>query len=520
MFKKIFLVIYLPLFCAISLGFLLYLFVDSTRSKKSLAELSTAHVALTKLSIESIIDDIHYDLRHLEENPLLIAAVNEPSPDNYKALAKRFFSFIQDRPFYDQVRLLSDRGKELVRVNHGVNSPQVVASEYLQDKSNRYYFIDAIALNAGAVFMSPFDLNLEKGQVERPFRPMIRVGTPVADANGRKKGVLLLNFRGDVLIDLYKGSKINMKINHWMLNKDGYWFVHEDPSWEWGFMFGNNKKLQTANPEVAKKIFGSQNGQFEYRDTVYSFDTVYPYGIMLGHEKEKIPKQIWKIVETIPYRSYSMFRPRNDLAIPILSYIGVLLLSAIMTWRIADYREKYLLSVQQLKLAATHDAVTGLPNRTLLEDRAELAMAHADRNKTDIGIMYMDLDGFKPINDKHGHPVGDMVLVEIAKRLKKCIRMSDTVARVGGDEFVIMIAPINHPGDVRPVAEKIIRAIERPIIADEITLRVSASLGIAVYPRTSKIFDHVVRSADAAMYRAKKDPDNAIHESETSFSSP
>ncbi|MCB1324054.1 MAG: EAL domain-containing protein [Spirochaetales bacterium] len=152
---------------------------------------------------------------------------------------------------------------------------------------------------------------------------------------------------------------------------------------------------------------------------------------------------------------------------------------------------------------AFHDDLTGLANRTLLKERLELELAHAARNDSRLAVMFCDLDGFKNVNDSLGHPAGDALLVEIAGRLMKCTRRSDTVARQGGDEFIIVLPAIRDVEAAREIAQKMLRVLEEPFSHHGMQLSVSGSIGIALYPEAGNDSDTLLRSADAAMYLAK-----------------
>ena len=158
---------------------------------------------------------------------------------------------------------------------------------------------------------------------------------------------------------------------------------------------------------------------------------------------------------------------------------------------------------QALAHQALHDHLTGLPNRLLLEDRLSQALTQMDRGSKG-ALLYLDLDHFKPINDRLGHPVGDRVLQEVASRLRAGVREDDTVSRQGGDEFVLLLVRLADPRDAARVAGKLIHAIEQPIHIDGHELSVSASIGIALLPQDGRDNGTLTKAADAALYHAKQ----------------
>jgi diguanylate cyclase (GGDEF)-like protein/PAS domain S-box-containing protein len=153
---------------------------------------------------------------------------------------------------------------------------------------------------------------------------------------------------------------------------------------------------------------------------------------------------------------------------------------------------------------AGHDALTHLPNRNLLTDRLRQGIAQALRTQTLLAVCYLDLDGFKPINDRHGHDVGDRVLVAVAERLSSIVRDTDTVARIGGDEFVLLLTGASNPADFRPVLDRLVAEIAAPYRIDNRVLTVTASIGVAICPLDDADPDTILRHADQAMYEAKE----------------
>jgi diguanylate cyclase (GGDEF)-like protein/PAS domain S-box-containing protein len=164
-----------------------------------------------------------------------------------------------------------------------------------------------------------------------------------------------------------------------------------------------------------------------------------------------------------------------------------------------------LLEEQTLKLQhqAHHDALTNLPNRILFRDRLSQAIISSKRNGSIFALLFIDLDQFKKINDSLGHHIGDEVLIESANRLKSTIREGDTLSRLGGDEFTIIIKDLTTPQDASIIAQKIINIIKKPINIDKHTLYISSSIGISIYPDDAINADNLIKYADAAMYKAK-----------------
>ncbi len=169
--------------------------------------------------------------------------------------------------------------------------------------------------------------------------------------------------------------------------------------------------------------------------------------------------------------------------------------------------EKALATLAQKEAQARHlghhDVLTGLPNRSLLQDRFHQAIAQAERRHNPLGLIMVDLDNFKHVNDKLGHACGDKLLQSVATRLIKAIRGADTACRYGGDEFVIMLPLIDNPHTANALAVEIGGRLSEPYILDGHKIHMAVSVGLAVYPGDGKNFDELIRQADFAMYHAK-----------------
>lgn len=166
---------------------------------------------------------------------------------------------------------------------------------------------------------------------------------------------------------------------------------------------------------------------------------------------------------------------------------------------------------EAIKHMATHDALTGLPNRRLFNDRIELEMAHAKRQQTYLAVLLLDLDNFKDVNDSLGHSVGDLVLIEVGTRLQDILRESDTVARMGGDEFMIILPEIEVKKNIEGTIKRVLETISQPITIQDYIIELKTSIGIAFYPDDGNDVDTLIKNADIAMYRAKDLGGNTFH---------
>jgi diguanylate cyclase (GGDEF)-like protein len=169
----------------------------------------------------------------------------------------------------------------------------------------------------------------------------------------------------------------------------------------------------------------------------------------------------------------------------------------------AEVQERKL-AEQQIRYLANHDALTGLPNRRLLEDRLEQAMEMGRRNNRPVAIQFIDLDRFKPINDRLGHRIGDLLLRAVAARLRGLLRAVDTVSRVGGDEFVLVLPDVQSASAAGEIAQKVLGVLAQPYMVEGHELSVTPSIGISLFPDDGTDAETLLGCADVAMYHAKK----------------
>ncbi len=181
------------------------------------------------------------------------------------------------------------------------------------------------------------------------------------------------------------------------------------------------------------------------------------------------------------------------------SFFEMLLLSLSMASRIHGLQQ----SEVTLKQLAHHDPLTGLANRTQLTQQLQQAVARSRRDNTQFAVLMLDLNGFKPVNDRYGHAVGDQLLIEIGRRLLAGVRSTDIAARVGGDEFIVLVEAVTGLNHARAIADKLVLQLSQPVQVGELTVRVGASVGIALYPLQSEDIDRLLQLADEDMYRVK-----------------
>jgi len=273
-----FLLIFIPTAVLLFLGSLTLYYIENNTLRRIIQNQEIAVLDkqedLIKIDFQGVISDLLYlatqsGLHSTMQSDELVAEPN---------LAKEFLEFARYKGIYDQVRLLDGAGMEKTRINYHSGRPKVVPDDRLQFKGRRYYFADTIELNHGEVFVSPFDLNIEKGEIERPIKPMIRFGTPVFDANGEKKGAVVLNYLGAHLTEKLRVISNTVPGANLLLNSDGYLIVCPDREDEWGFMYadGKDRTYRINHPIVWRQLQTKESGQFKNNGALYTYNTIYP----------------------------------------------------------------------------------------------------------------------------------------------------------------------------------------------------------------------------------------------------
>ncbi len=313
--------------------------VDSQQTELKLKEVGRLETQKEVINryIQAIATDVLTVSKHYELHLLL----NTGSDRHRESLGNEFLWFSRIKKIYDQVRLLDERGMELLRVNYHNGAPRIIPDGELQFKGGRYYFDDTFKLLENEVFVSPFDLNIEQGEIEQPIKPMIRFGTPIFDRSGRKRGVVLLNYLGATLLERMKKISDNESGDLMLLNSKGYFLCGPRREDEWGFMYDDKKDRTFArsNPEAWKMVLNAESGQFSDLHGLFTFMTIRPFTqaqisstgsgepFKPSEKMIKGPEYNWKLISHIA-PSAMPWKQNALLSKMLLVYAAMLLLSA------------------------------------------------------------------------------------------------------------------------------------------------------------------------------------------------
>jgi diguanylate cyclase (GGDEF)-like protein/PAS domain S-box-containing protein len=240
-----------------------------------------------------------------------------------------------------------------------------------------------------------------------------------------------------------------------------------------------------------------------------------PRVLQSGRHSPKFYKEMWDTLQADGHWSGEIWNKRKNGEV----YPEILTISAVLddAGKVQNYVALFndITAIKehqaQLERIAHYDTLTKLPNRTLLADRLTQSMVQVRRRKSSLAVVFLDLDKFKEVNDAYGHDVGDKLLIVISRRLKEALRDVDTLARIGGDEFVAVLMDIERGEDCEPVLERLLEAASGSVTVEGIMLKVSASMGVAIYPQDGVDADQLMRHADQAMYVAKHEGKNCYH---------
>ena len=495
------------------------------QQKTIIADIRNDELTKVNQAATSIVKDIEVNHSNLMFLSDLLELKTITEEDRYvgqldgkakEELSQLYLRFALRKNVYDQIRFLDSKGEEIIRINYNNGSPQVVPDSELQNKAGRYYFDDAMKLSRDQVYISPFDLNIENNQIELPFKPMLRFATPTFDLSGNKTGVVVLNYLGEYLLQNFLEVSQNSFGSPELLNSDGYWLSSNDSKQEWGFMFKNKKQETYAlnYPKVWDVMQERNQGQFVVEEGLFSFVKINPLGNGLvtsngfsepiGYSNQVFSSSdyYWIVVSRVSKEALE--EETNALTYRfVVIWVVIVVLGVVTSYFYAQNLTIRRAYDEQIRVLASHDGLTGLPNRNRFNEYFKQSLAQAKRYQRHVALMFMDLDGFKLVNDTYGHRVGDLLLIEVAGRIKNSLREFDMVARVGGDEFIVLLTEVDNKKEVDEIKKRISDAISPAFLLEGVTCHVGISIGCAIYPTDGTIDNELIAKADTEMYAVK-----------------
>ncbi len=461
-----FLLIFIPLIvlCLVAIG--AYLYGDALRLRQSIESNEERIANLLGRFLGEELSRVHGDVQYLASQSILERFLRGET-HLADAIAADYARFATRREFYEQIRVLDPTGAELVRVNYRGGKASVVDRSALRDKGERYYFHEAMAMPPGQVYVSPFDLNVEDGRIEQPFRPVIRFAIGIDAPGGRRLGVLVLNFDGRSLLEAFRRLSVESRGKTWLLNAGGYWLSSPDESERWGFMQadGDGASLKNRHPELWEQLRDSDARKVSIdgalltqarlcgvSDCNSSRSSSSAPAHQLPYDASDLP---WRIASYVPAADASGLGLVSPQVGVLLAFIGVLLivagLAAVAAWRMAHALESLKLTDAALLRSEERFRVLleAAPDAIIISDESGRIVHANERAATDFGytpdqLLALGIEDLVPIESRDRHVA---LRTEYMKKPEtRAVRPVEMHGRrADGSEFPVEIslAPVN-----------------------------------------------------------------------------
>lgn len=445
---------------------------------------------------ENVVDNSDYFMSIGTENESMVK----------NRLTDLFVEILEDKSIYSQIRLLDTSGNELIRVNNS-KEIEIIDQDELQNKSNRDYFTEAIKLPVDSIYISKIDLNVEGGEIEyvdgEPI-PTIRFASPVYE-DGEIMGIVVINVLADHILNITNKLEYNILNNIEVVNNDGYYLVSNDHS-TFGFEFDNDENYEKFSDFELNEKCGFN--YYEINGITYS-----SYYLCVDEIENFVSNDLMSNINISSAESGLYFTSSIDfdaLGVYDLSYLFLffsvfldLVISFVISKLMDSNTKFYQENLSFVEKNSNYDFLTNLGNRFKLKKY----MISLLQQKEIFSVLFLDLDGFKAVNDTYGHDVGDLALIEVANRYQKSVRKNDKVFRLGGDEFVIVLIGCDDKKVISGICKQIIDNISSEMVLDNNHCSVGVSIGVTISDGLTD-YDTLLIQADQAMYNIKNTTKN------------
>ncbi len=506
-------------FMILSSSFVLYRHENIKIEKNSKAknveniqlELAELEQKLIKKEFSRLISDILILKDIIEED------VNDQDGiSSLKSSQKILIGVLKNKKIYDQLRYIDEQGNEIIRVDLENDKPVIYEGEQLQNKADRYYFVDTMKTSEGEIYTSKLDLNVENGKIEQPIKPVIRVATKIYDKNKKEKGIVILNYYADIMIDDFVNVSKSRVGSSYLLNEDSYFISNvENPESEFAFMYEEKQDINFKNayPLAYNEIFNNNKDFFETDTDIFFAKRVVVFNDDDGRGiKIPVDKMILGDGDLIVVSHISKHEHKDlymgsfydnvyeiidkDIASLVIIFVLSILFAFIIFSRIKQrIQEKYL---------SEFDEATAVLNRRAGLEKIEKLINKTRAMNTDVAIIFVDVNGLKSVNDILGHNFGDELIKTSAQIMKDTIRQNDILFRYGGDEFVMCLSKVGYE-EAENLWARILKQIDEVNKNNNLQYNISLSHGVSVIDKEEKNIDlkYYIDQADENMYKEK-----------------
>lgn len=502
-------------FLVLSIGYLIVAVVVKTKENaiqrenilNTQQELADVEREIISNRVSRLVSDVLYTADNFQ--------LNSAEGDDYAEVKRQWLVFSERKKIYDQIRFIDLDGNERVRVNYSGTGAQVVADTALQNKKDRYYFKDSVALQKNQVFISPLDLNVENNVVEQPEKPMIRLATPCYDSAGQQQGIVVLNYSAQDMLQQVRKIASTSTGAVFMLNADGYWLYNSaDSSTEWAFMYEDRaqQSFATDYPEVWQQVLAGSSGVSVTKQGVFSYTNVLANDAFVpdaGNGRIQSTCGDWYIVTFIdPQSAAGRLFTGGTTAVMLTAMQEnpfVYLMILIVSFLLAAFFSFNKLEKDRIRYFSEYDVMTGVYNRRAGFAKLDQMYKTGVKHECHISVCFIDINGLKEVNDFLGHEAGDELILTVADGIRAHIRKTDFVSRLGGDEFLIVFETAGK-AEAEMIWQNIVQYYERINEQENRKYIVSVSHGIETFHcDTNEYIDTVVNHADEKMYNEKRE---------------
>lgn len=628
--------ILIPLTVLLSVSMLIVSYTTEENDKARLGNAATDLMTMASNQIHESLNHVTADMAHLLQSSTLRRYLNNPASE--KDLITEWQRFMLVEKHYDQIRFIDTNGIEKIRLDFHNGKPLVISKSELQNKSSRYYFREAMALEPGEIYASALDLNVEHGKVVVPYQPTMRFAIQITDESNQTQGLLVVNYAAHQLLQNLRNLALDQYQDIYLINQQGYWILGPKFEMEWGFMFSEMNqaasRFNASYPKIWTRLMKESHGIEYFDDKAVGFHTLstsngrslidttrrllpfngtdFPWSvvtkvdraylansqkvfpnaallhsalivttllaaIIMSHyilrlttgirekglaeknakaEADRLQSILSNLQDGILFidtnRNIQSCNPaaerifclddtqlqqqRTSELLPLLPenenspglcpyksgfyHLEISLTNSnkrlpldVMVYDIRKEGENFSLliihdardrvnSEQRLHYLASHDLLTGLPNRSMLEDETRNALQNVMRHQRQLAILHLDLDNFKQVIDTSGLRAGDEFLKRVAERLRLGLSENCHIARIGNEEFMVLLPEIEAQTEAADIAERIIGLMSEPFKVESNDFHTSISIGISLAPIDSETSEMLFQHASTARHKA------------------